>query len=177
MLGNIVKKQQGAALFIALIFLVIITLIAVTAMRTSTLELLMAVNDQARKTALDSAASASDAVIGNSSISIGNAGDIDCFQFGASPDDIPSNVSCTTTENPAVGEGYSGDNVVWAEMKGIGNCPPGIATSASGNPSLRTSGGGAIGGCAYYAIDSLVDATDKRGGRAHTVEGYIQLAF
>lgn len=171
------KKQDGAALFIALVFLVIITLIGVTSMRTSTLELLMAVNEQSRRLALDSAASATDAIVHSNDIKIGSDGDISCFRFGTSPDDLPAGITCTTDTTLSDGPGYGDDNIVLVTMQGMGNCPPSVSSSARGSSSLRTSGSSSIGGCAYYTINSSVDATERRGGRAATREGFIRLAF
>lgn len=177
MVNDMLKKQHGAALFIALVFLVIITLIGVTAMRTSTLELLMATNEQSRRLAFDSAASATDAVVHSNDIKIGSDGDISCFRFGTNPDDLPTGLTCNTDTTLTDGPGYGDDNIVLVTMKGIGTCPPSVASSARGSSSLRTSGSSSIGGCAYYTIDSDVDATEKRGGRAATREGFIRLAF
>lgn len=56
-------RQDGVALLMALMFLVIITLIALSSMRTSTLELKMAGNEQLQVEAAQSAQSAIDTVI------------------------------------------------------------------------------------------------------------------
>ena len=45
----ILKKQDGAALVVSLILLVVITVLAISGMNTATTELAMARNDQDRK--------------------------------------------------------------------------------------------------------------------------------
>ena len=49
------EKQQGAALVIALVFLVAITLLGLTSIRSSTMELRMAINEETRITAMGQA--------------------------------------------------------------------------------------------------------------------------
>jgi Tfp pilus assembly protein PilX len=57
------SKQQGAALLVALSFLVVITLISVAGMRSSTTELRLASNNEARVAAAQVAQSAVDATV------------------------------------------------------------------------------------------------------------------
>lgn len=49
------KYEQGAALVIALVFLVAITLLGLTSIRSSTMELRMAINEETRITAMEQA--------------------------------------------------------------------------------------------------------------------------
>jgi hypothetical protein len=60
-----IRKQQGAALLVALSFLVVITLISLTAMRSSTTELRLASNNEERASAEQVAQSAVDSAISN----------------------------------------------------------------------------------------------------------------
>ena len=59
------QKQQGAALLVALSFLVVVTLISLTAMRSSTTELRLASNNEERISAEQVAQSAIDSAISN----------------------------------------------------------------------------------------------------------------
>ena len=58
-----ISKQNGAALLVALSFLVVITLISLTAMRSTTTELRLAINNEERVAAEQVAQSAIDAVV------------------------------------------------------------------------------------------------------------------
>jgi len=60
-----VNKQNGAALLVALSFLVVITLISLTAMRSTTTELRLASNNEERVAAEQLAQSAVDSVMSN----------------------------------------------------------------------------------------------------------------
>ncbi len=60
-----VKKQQGAILVIALMFLVAITLFTISSMRTSRIGLQMALNDESRIAAIQAAQALSDAIVAN----------------------------------------------------------------------------------------------------------------
>ena len=64
-LSSIKKSQQGAALLVALSFLVVVTLISLTAMRSSTTELRLATNNEERVSAEQVAQSAVDSAISN----------------------------------------------------------------------------------------------------------------
>lgn len=173
-----VSRQQGVALFTALMFLVILTLISITAMQTSTMELQMAGNEQARRVAVDSAQSATDVVVHSNRILIGAIGDITCFGFGVvPPDTTPNGDVCDSKETLASGAGYGSENAVVVTLVGSGTCPPSIATSARGSSSMRTSGSSSTGSCAYFTVESVYDATATRGGRTETREGFVRLAF
>lgn len=173
---RVLDYQRGAALFTALMFLVILTLISITAMRTSTMELQMANNEQWHRFGIDSAQSATDVVVNSNDIKIGTTGDISCFGFGTTPTATQSGDTCTNKKDMGTGAGYGEDNNVEATMVGMGTCPPSIATSARGSNSLRADGG-ATGSCAYYSVESYYDATAKRGGRTETQEGFVRLAY
>lgn len=75
-----IRHSRGAALIIALLLLIVVTLITVTAMRFSTLELRMAGNEQQRVGTFESAQAAVDAVtvhMGNFPMT-GNVGYTSC---------------------------------------------------------------------------------------------------
>lgn len=175
-MSNNLDSQRGAALFTALMFLVILTLISITAMRTSTMELQMANNEQWHRLGVDSAQSAANLIVNSNEIVIGTTGDISCFGFtgGSAPTATHDGAPCTNTKDMGTGAGYNEDNTVEITMVGSGTCPPSVATSARGSNSLRDSGS-ATGSCAYYSLESFYDATAKRGGRTETQEGFVSL--
>lgn len=166
-----IAKQQGIALFIALIFLVILTLISVTAMRSSTMELYMATNEQSHRTGIDSTQSAVDQVVASNKIAVTSNGDTTCFGFGAAP------TGCTFNNALPLSAGTGGENTVTVTMDSIAACPRSLSSSARGANSLRTQGGSSSGNCAYFTINSDYDATAQRGGATHTVEGFVKLAY
>lgn len=164
-------NQQGAALLVALMFLVILTLLSVHAMRSSTMELRMAGNEQERRLGFDSAQSARDAVIAANKIAASNVGDVICFGFD--PDNAPGCTGANETDvTLPAGVGYGADNLVRTTLRAIAACPRKSGNSATGDSSFNT---GAPGGCAYFTVESTYDATDRRGGRVATQEGYIKL--
>jgi hypothetical protein len=172
------SHRKGAALFTALMFLVILTLISITSMHTSTMELQMARNEQERRVAANSAQSAADLVVHSNRIRIGAVGDITCFGFGVTPaDTTPSGDTCDSKETMPSGAGFGSDNTVVVTMIGSGTCPPSIASSARGSSSIRISGSSSTGSCAYFTLESLFDATAQQGGRTETMEGFVRLAF
>lgn len=170
---NAYRKENGAALFVALVFLVVITLISINAMRSSTLELKMASNEQEHAKAVQSAQSAIAAAIESDNIIATNDGDITCFNTP------PTNSGITCDRGPYTlsGSGYDSKNFLAVEMIGTGSCPPGIANSVRGGSSVRATSGGTTssGTCAYMTIDSKYDATATGGGLAEIVEGHVIL--
>lgn len=177
------QRQQGAVLITALIFLVILTLISVAAMRSSTLELRMAGNEQEHRRALQSTQSAINGVLANANIQVVDVGITTCYQFG-STDTTLAGCTSSNTETLTGGPGYGGPNMVSAHLDEIGACPRSIANSARGQGSLRASSGGGSAGagtgsgnCAYFTMTSRYDDTPARGGAAETAEGVIKLIF
>jgi hypothetical protein len=61
--GMTKNRQSGIVLFTALVFLVVVTMIGVASMRSSTLELRMSLNEEARISAFQQAQALSDAII------------------------------------------------------------------------------------------------------------------
>lgn len=85
------NRQRGAALFTALIFLIIVTMLSLTAMRASVLELRMAGNQELKNMAFHRAQAVVDATIADSSNmpTLGGIGATNCI-------DGDSDASCTT---------------------------------------------------------------------------------
>ena len=75
------QQQSGAALFTALIFLVIITLASLSAMRSATIELRMAGNAELKNTAHHMAQTIVDSTVANASNTrvLGGVGSTTCF--------------------------------------------------------------------------------------------------
>jgi Tfp pilus assembly protein PilX len=171
MLPSINNKQRGAVLFVALVFLVIITLISITAMRSSTLELRMAGNEQEQRRALESAQSAVNGLLTALSLPVTTIGNKECYTFGGGP----APTGCTNTTDLAVGPGYGTTNNISATLDTIASCPAGLGNSEVGNPMLIDNGSGSgSGSCAYFTIESNYDDRAGRGAVTTTVEGYIK---
>jgi type IV pilus assembly protein PilX len=171
-------RQQGVALFTAMVFLVIITLISVAAMRSSTMELRMATNEQEHRIGIDSTQSASDAVVELANIKITADGDTTCIGFGKTPTETlyPDNPDtsnnetvCNDTQQLAVVPGAGNSNTVQLTQLRRGTCPPFIATGERASISGSN--------CAYFTLDSVYDATAQRGGRSATIEGLVLESF
>lgn len=92
-------KQNGAALIIALVFLVAITLLGLTSIRSSTMELRMAVNEETRITALEQAQAMID-LVGSDDDNLPVTGvsggtSVGCYKTdGYTP---PSSITCSTS--------------------------------------------------------------------------------
>ncbi len=167
--------QRGVALVAALIFLVMITLIAVTMMRSSTLELLMASNQQQHTVAVQAAQSAADTVTAGTGIVVTNVGDVMCFGATAL---TPTGVTCTSTTG-LTGTGISSTaSYVGVSIDKIGPCPRTVSNSARGGSSLRAgASSSSSGSCAYLSVGSIYDDTGAGGGRANIVEGDVRLIY
>jgi type IV pilus assembly protein PilX len=113
---SVKSKQNGAALLVALSFLVVITLISLTAMRSTTTELRLASNNEERVAAEQLAQSAVDAVMSNPDnfIVTGVEGTEDTsIALNSNQVSEFANASITVTEgttaNPPRGLGVSAD--------------------------------------------------------------------
>jgi Tfp pilus assembly protein PilX len=89
------RRQAGVALLMALMFLVIITLIALSTMRSSTLELKMAGNEQFRTQAVQSAQTAIDEVTAINNFPVITDGFTVCFNKTANADGNPCDRQAT----------------------------------------------------------------------------------
>jgi Tfp pilus assembly protein PilX len=87
------QNQRGAILIIALIFLVAITLITVSSMRSSKIGLHMAQNEESRIAAVQAAQALADAIVANpaSTPVVGTTGFTACTagQYGCNRNDLP----------------------------------------------------------------------------------------
>jgi len=89
------RRQNGAILVIALIFLVAITLFTISSMRSSKIGLLMAQNEESRIAAVQAAQALADAIVSNpaSTPVVGTVGYTACTagQYNCDRNDLPIN--------------------------------------------------------------------------------------
>ena len=162
------RPQAGAALVTALVFLAIVTTIALAAMRSSTQELRMSVNQELKVEALQRTQAISDAVSANpaSTPVVGDVGHRICTPVvpaGHAPCDdytlvVPPEA---TTPVTAAGDAF----FVSVERLGSEQRPP---PRGSGS-SLASFG------AAAFRVHSQYDGTDNRRGRADLYEGVLVL--
>ncbi|HUH00291.1 MAG TPA: PilX N-terminal domain-containing pilus assembly protein [Gammaproteobacteria bacterium] len=157
------RKERGAALVTALIFLVIITAIALSSMRSSTQELRMAVNAEEKVSAGQLAQALLDSVSSNpaSTPVVGDVGRRVCTPLtaGNTPCDeytltLPAEV---TTLMPAA-ERFVAVERLGAETR---PCPRGMGMSLVGF------------GCAAFRVHSQYDGSAQRRSRADLNEGVL----
>jgi len=150
-------REQGVALLMALMFLVIITLISLSSMRTSTLELKMAANEQLRVEAVQSAQSAIDQIINVDNFPVVTEDYTVCFNM-AGDTDTQGN-SCNETQSDL-------DNTnkhVEVRLKSSGSFTCRACQSSSNKFSA-----------AQFAIHSEYEDTNH-GGRATVGQGLLML--
>ena len=171
-----INAEQGSALIVALVLLVVITLISITAMQTSTMELRMAGNVQEYRIGLDSVESATDAVIHSSNLVIGRDNSTSCFFF--QDDDREEEDGCDAVVTLAAGGGVNtvtNNNTVLVTVEGTGGCPPGMATSLTlQRHNVIDTGQGSTGSCAYLSAVSRYDRTENMGSRVEVEQGFLR---
>lgn len=154
-------RQQGAALITALIFLVIITMLSLSSMRSSMLEMRQAQNDEVRAAAFEGAQAVVDAILdtpANMPVA-GNVGDTTC-----SP-----GISGCTQNTITMPDGFHEDDVasgaiaVTVTRLGPAFRPPprGLGTSAR----MLTA--------AAFQIDADFDLTDQGRGQSEISQGVL----
>lgn len=165
--------HQGAALFTALIFLIIITMLSLTAMRGSMLELRMASNQEVKNSAFLSAQAIVDATIGDSANmpTLAAVGAMNCMASD------PDAAACNTTglvmdDNFLAAEttyfnGQRTDGEVYVRTTRLAPltapAPRAIGTSAS------------LYSVATYQVDGTYDLSAIGKGRAEIREGLMML--
>lgn len=166
-------SQRGSALIVALVLLVVVTLISITAMQTSTMELRMAGNEQEYKIGLDAVESATNMAIHSDQLVIGANDTTSCFFFGAQGD----TTDCDTVQELDAGGGIStvaNNNVVRVTVAGTAGCPPGMATSLTLQRHNVVDDGSSGGSCAYLRAVSSYDRTGQMGSRVETEQGFVR---
>jgi len=170
------RAQRGAALFTALMFLIVLTLISLAAMRSSTLEMKMASNDEARLSAFQRTQAIVDATIGDTDNVqvLGAVGRRVCT--GGSAADTPDNIACDDVDR---GDSYGvslasdtyDDDVADGKIKvAVTRLSPAEA------PAPRAIGtSAAVYAVANFKIDAYYDGTEDGLGRGRIVEGVMVL--
>lgn len=163
------NKERGAALLTALAFLIIITLLSINAIRTSTLELTMAGNEQTSAEALQSAQSAIDALITPASFPV-TPSYVGCYNY---TDGTTEAADCTP----------GAFHTLPAAITGLSHAPVSNNTNKV-KIRLDSDGSFVCRACessaslfdgAVFTIESKYDNTDNRGGRAEIDEGFLML--
>lgn len=164
------RAQRGAALFTALMFLVVLTLISLAAMRSSTLEMRMATNDEARLTAFQRTQAVVDATIGETDNIkvIGAVGRRTCT--GADAGDTPDGLDCDLYGIELAGDSFDSDVADGIIKVAVTRLSPAEAPAPR---SLGTSA--AVYSVATFKVDSLYDGTENGLGRGRIVEGVMVL--
>lgn len=162
------QRQRGAVLFTSLMFLVVVTFIAMASIRSGVLELRMALNDEIRVNAFQQAQAlvdwvaatpASTPVVGDEDFkrcTVENT-DVDCDLSEAFVAD--ADISAKIADVAGKGGEYS----VSVQRTGSENapCPRGIGTTAVGT------------GCAPFRVTARYDMADQAGGRVEISEGVL----
>lgn len=164
------RSQRGAALFTALMFLIVLTLISLAAMRSSTIELRMATNDEARMTAFQRTQAVIDATIAdtNNVQVLGDVGRRVCT--GTSASDTPDNESCDVYEIDLADDTYDTDVDEGRIKVAVTRLSPAEA------PAPRAIGtSAAVYSVANFQVDALYDGTEDGLGRGRIVEGVMVL--
>ncbi len=157
------RKQQGAILVIALMFLIAITLFTVSSMRSSKIGLQMAQNEESRITAVQAAQALADAIVANpaSTPVIGKTGFTACTagQYNCDRNDLPVN---NDELNSAVAANYLSARV--ERIGAIFRPPPRVVESSI---DKFTS--------ASFKVTTEYDRVDEGLGRQQITEGVLVL--
>lgn len=170
------NRQNGAALFTALMFLIIITMLSLAAMRSSVIELRMASNQELKNTAFQRAQAVVDATIGDSTNmpTLADVGATNCMASEPSAGDasvcdatgvdLDDNYLGTMT---AYFDGSTENGEVYARVMRLGplekSAPRSIGTSA------------AVYSVATYQVDGVYDLSEIGQGKAQIREGLMLL--
>ena len=164
------SMQRGAALFTALMFLIVLTLISLAAMRSSTLEMRMAANDEERLTAFQRTQAVVDATIGvidNIQV-IGDVGRRVCT--GSNAQSTPDGVTCTKYTIALADSDFDADVTAGIAKVAVTRMSP------AESPAPRALGtSAAVYSVATFQVDALYDGTDDGLGRGRIVEGVMVL--
>jgi Tfp pilus assembly protein PilX len=162
---NRASRQNGAALIVALLFLLIITLISMSNMRTSTLELQMSGSHQLQMEAVERAQSIVDGTIDQTGnfVVIGGAGYTNCTANLPAADCNEQSLTLPSADPfaSAVSDGITA-KVVRLSPDVI-RPPRGLGSSITAFDA------------ATYAVRGNYDETSLGFGRAEVVQGYMML--
>lgn len=158
------KRQEGAALFMALMFLIIITMLSLSAMRSSIMELRMAGNQEEQMYAVQRAQAAIDATVtdpANTPV-IGSVDDTTCLPNATGCTRNTLDLSDTTNLQEDIDAGYIDIQV--RRIRPLERAAPRtIGTSAS------------VFSYATFEVRGEYDALDAGRGSAQVYEGVMVL--
>lgn len=153
--------ERGASLITALIFLTVISLLSITSMRSSTMGVRMAQNEEARLSAIQSAQAMTEAVIGTpaSTPVIGDVGHTNCTAGEAGCD----------TYGVVAPAGYVADQVA------AGNLTARVVRLSDQNPPRAVESSLVAFSAASYQVTATFDRADEGLGRVQVSEGLLIL--
>lgn len=156
------KAETGSVLLISLVFLLILTLGATTAMRTSSLGLKMANNEEIRVTTMEMTQSIIDEVVGNPDnlIVSGGVGWVNCTAnvAGCSKNDVTIDTNLLP-----LAEANKARVIVQRLAPALTPAPRGINSSADAFFAAR------------FEVDTTYDGTADNEGKAGIVQGVLIL--
>lgn len=154
--------QRGSVLVISLVFLAVLTLAAITTMRTSTLGMRMAGNEETRVSSFEMAQSIVDEVVGNPDniIVSGDVGFINCTSNVAGCN--ATTVVVDSNLLPASKTNYA-QVVVERIAPALTPAPRGINSSADAFFAAR------------FEVDTTYDGTSSNEGKVGIVQGVLVL--
>jgi hypothetical protein len=159
--GRPASRERGASLVTALVFLTVIRLFSITSMRSSTIGVRMAQNEEARLSAIQSAQAMTEAVIGTPAWTpvIGDVGFTNCTAGEAGCDVY------------AIGApvGYVADQVA------AGNLSARVQRLSDQNPPRSVESSLVAFSAASYQVVATFDRSDEGLGRAQLTEGLLIL--
>jgi Tfp pilus assembly protein PilX len=160
---NSAQQQRGAILVISLIFLVAITLLTVSSMRSSKIGLHMAQNEESRIAAVQAAQALADAIVANpaSTPVVGTTGFTACTagQYNCNRNDLPVNNEVLANSVAA--------NYIKARVERTGTVfrpPPRVVESSIDKFSS-----------ASFRVTTEYDRVDEGLGRQQITEGVLVL--
>lgn len=167
-----IHTQSGSSLIIALLFLVVITLLGVTSMRSSSMELIMAGNGQIQMESVDRAQSIIEGIIANVGVNIFTAlapGTAHCTANWPNPADC-AQMTLTLpavsvfTNDPAAPAANAAQVIQLSDVQTSKLSPPrGLGSSITEFEAVA------------YAIIGNYDESNLGNGRRQVVQGYISL--
>jgi hypothetical protein len=161
--SNLRHNQSGAILVIALMFLVAITLLTVSSMRSSNIGLHMAQNEESRIAATQAAQALADAIVANpaSTPVVGKTGYTACTagQLNCDRDDLP-------VENPILAAGIAANYIsARVERTGAEFRPPPRLVESSIDKFTSAS----------FTVTTTYDRVEDGLGRQQVTEGVLVL--
>lgn len=162
------STQRGVALVVAMVILVAVTVVSLSSLTVSLLEVRMAENEEARMVAFQEAQAGVEAITPtiDSFAVLGGVGSANCTPDSADssrPDPLPA-LGCNVPDIILPTEFDSRTSVMIRRLSPETQCPPEfLETSCSGF------------GIASYGIVSNYDDTANRGGRSTITQGFAVL--